>query len=887
MVAGLDAYAKQWHLYLGRLHLRFDVVFFNSRVSVRQFIHYRVIDFQIEAPRAAGRSAPNNEIAETASQAGKRAYATARVRASNPMSVLLQRSSHPEPKATGFVDNMRAALRSSTHRRRSSSISTVPPPRSSSDYSSEHAAIAASILYRSPLPSQSGLPIYILNAAAFPDAYEVDYDTLLAYVLARLPGEEELIAGEDYEIVFFAGGQPDSATSEKKTGPGLGWYLQTYHVLSRAIRKRLAKLYVVHERSWVRVLIEVFGTIVSPKFKKKIIHVNTLSGLALHMPIEQLLIPPSVYLHDRRIAQDIYAPYVSGRRAFGAYEPLPRYPDGTIRLPRILRETTTFLCHGDHLKTEGLFRIPPHSQLLSILREAYDRGQNFIVWKEGSVVWAQPGMDPSILREVHQADTYNVHLAAGMIKLWYRELKEPIFDESCYVEARRRFGDIEKDLTVDDLADIVSPSSTTSFLSSSARLIATLHLLPLLSLVASHEPANRMTPENLAICFAPTLVCGSDQLADAKMTSIVRRFLEAAIQAWPKGLREACNIAPDAFAAAISPPADPQHYEDPLHEGFRPNHRNNVQDEARRALLDQYSDSDRPALPPRPRTSSKNVFPARQDSLATHVKRKPAPPPSILPQYSAAAPVAPVAPKLSKPPVDTGDLLSFDNVDEKKQNKAEEKSTSPQSAQPKAAQASQAAPATKGDFMQELRASLTTDMVRRKPISSPISPPSPIFELPGKVNASQQRSVSGDAPLTESKDSVFARPTWAASSRQVSAPVMVEAQPSSATSTRSTPAAFTSSANLAAPAPAFKVRSPSPGLLKRMASMDGEKDKDKDKILPRRLGLKQASVDDLRRLYEERAGAVAQLTTTSANASRRGSNVSMIGSRRNSNVSAM
>lgn len=419
------------------------------------------------------------------------------------MSVLLQRPSHPEPKGgsgSGLVDNMRAAFRSS--HRRNSSLSTVPPPQHSSDYSPEHASIAASILYRSPLPSESGLPIYILNAAAFPDAFEVDYDTLLAYVLARLPGEEELIAGEDYEIIFFAGGQPDSATSEKKTGPGIGWYLQTYHVLSRAVRKRLSKLYVVHERSWVRVLIEVFGTIVSPKFKKKIVHVNTLSGLALHLPIEQLLIPPSVYLHDRRVAQDIYAPYVGGRRAFGADVPLPGSLRGEKRLPRVLRETTTFICRGNNLSTEGLFRIPPHSQLAGVLREAYDRGQKFIVWKEGPFMWAQPEMDPAIMREVGQVDTYGVHLAAGLIKLWYRELATPIFEESCYDEARRYFASADQDYTIEVLAQIFAPDSTSSFLSPTARYILTTHLLPLIALVASYQSANKMTVENLAICFA-------------------------------------------------------------------------------------------------------------------------------------------------------------------------------------------------------------------------------------------------------------------------------------------------------------------------------------------------------------------------------------------------
>lgn len=807
------------------------------------------------------------------------------------MSILLQKPSPPEPKGIGLVDTMRAAFRSS--HRRNSSLSTVPPPQHSSDYSPEHASIAASILYRSPLPSQSGLPIYILNAAAFPDAFEVDYDTLLAYVLARLPGEEQLIAGTDYEVIFFAGGQPESATSEKKTGPGIGWYLQTYHVLSRAVRKRLSKLYVVHERSWVRILIEVFGTIVSPKFKKKIIHCNTLSGLAMHMPIEKLLIPPSVYLHDRRVSADIYAPYVSGRRAFGADEPLPVNFRGERRLPRVLRETTTFLCRGHNLKTEGLFRIPPHSQLSAILREAYDRGQKFIVFKEGPFMWAQPGMPHSILKEVGQADTYGIHLAAGLIKLWYRELKKPIFEESCYPDLRDRFGAVGEAPALDDLVDLVSPASAQSCLTAAARLILTTHLLPLLFLVTSEQSSNKMSGENLAICFAPTMVCGSDQLADAKMTSIIRRILEAAIEQWPNGLREACNTAPEAFAAAIDKPKDPQDYEDPLHHGFRPASRDSSEESQHRILLrDDDSDYKRPPLPPRPRASSRPNpnFPIRQDSLSSPVKRKPAPASSILPRYSAS--ISPGNSERSSP-VDASfvqkELIGFDG-DEKAP-------TRPSPTEQRAAPTAQTpfpviiAPARRpqNDLMKELKNSLSTDIAKRKPVSSPVTPPSPVQESPEKPKVLPQRSTSGDNPTT-SGNNLFVRPTWAASTRQVSAPMYSQQNSSSsAPSTQPTTPSLSTPGNLAAPPPAFKARTPSPGLLKRMTSMEVMKKTDaeaeKDRLLPKRLGLKQASVDDLRRLYEVRAGTARTLSSASS-ASRRSSNVDSL-SRRTSNASLM
>lgn len=132
--------------------------------------------------------------------------------------------------------------------------------------------VAASILYPNPLPSPGGRSLFILNSASLPDSKEVDYDALLPYVLARLPREDDLLSGAEYEIIFFAGAGEDGATAIKRNTPGWAWYIQAHSVLSRATRKRLQKLYIVHERTWVRVLVEAMMTVASPKFRRKVVH---------------------------------------------------------------------------------------------------------------------------------------------------------------------------------------------------------------------------------------------------------------------------------------------------------------------------------------------------------------------------------------------------------------------------------------------------------------------------------------------------------------------------------------------------------------------------------------------------------------------------------------
>ena len=153
----------------------------------------------------------------------------------------------------------------------SQSLNSVPPRPEDREFNPDLAKCASSVLFRSPIPSADNRPIYILNAAALPDSRENDFDQLLPYVLARLPEEDDLVKGYEYEVVLFAGDSDGSATNRKHR-PGWGWFLQAYHVLSRAMRKRLQKLYIVHEKAWVRILTEVFSTIVSPKFRRKIIH---------------------------------------------------------------------------------------------------------------------------------------------------------------------------------------------------------------------------------------------------------------------------------------------------------------------------------------------------------------------------------------------------------------------------------------------------------------------------------------------------------------------------------------------------------------------------------------------------------------------------------------
>ncbi|KAI9688464.1 MAG: hypothetical protein M1822_001413 [Bathelium mastoideum] len=812
---------------------------------------------------------------------------------------------------------MRSTLAS---RIRNRSISAVPPPQSSSDYSQDLARSARRILYRSPLPSQAGFTIFILNAAAFPDTHDVDYDALLPYVLARLPGEDELISGTEYEVVFFAGGGEGSAT--RKSGrPSWAWFIQAYNVLSRAMRKRIRRLYIVHEKSWVRVLVEMFSTIVSPKFRKKVVHVSTLSALALHLPIEELLIPPSAYLYDRRLAPDIHVPYVTGRRAFSARHPLPKSVDGRTRLPRVLRETTSFVLLPGNIKQEGIFRIPPHAKLNEVLREAYDRSQRFVIWKEGDEALPLPkahsgeGVEKAIA-DVDQVDAYGVASATGLIKSWYRELRQPLFPQSSYPEIRRLFGDREAEIELSDLVAVTSPAAQVSPLPLTSRIVLTRHLLPLLARVEGHKDSNQMTAKNLAICFAPTLLCGPDQLEDMKLSSLVSRYLEAAIESWDHELREVCGLQSEDFEKDLQPPESFHEYEDPLdlqHSDPDDRIRENESQTEGIILIDNDEIVDAPPLPPR-RTQPQQQSGATTQLLGSAVRRRPVPPLEVPPRYSrieqdsiensptsydtTADGFAPHPPSSSS--YSSGNLMEKDVG-----NPLPEAALA--AAKRKALPTDNSLSSICTDSEARLRSS--TNTILRKPLAPAKSPslPSasqhpptapPASTVPPKPITNPDTAA---ALMTTASNTlpIFAKPTWPASStRSVSLPLAIvpnRKPPPRPGNPPESPVWASPTASMPTP-PLPKPRTPSPGLLQRMPSFEtaarpapatprpsgvsvkervgslgGGTAVEEQRPSPRRLEMRERSVDDLRRIYEERVGTVQGLVRMGSGKERKGS----------------
>ncbi|KAG1882797.1 hypothetical protein F4604DRAFT_1879434 [Suillus subluteus] len=322
----------------------------------------------------------------------------------------------------------------------------------------------------------------ILNSSALPDPQEVSYDLLLQRILAYL----DLFVESDYTVVFFAAGG--------RHAPNWSWVWKAYRSLSRKYRKNLKRLLIVHSSFFSKMLFSLAGAVVSPKFFRKIVYVDTLSELATQVPLTQIDIPPAVYKENLKQERHIVLPTPIRSSVFGVpLEELMGHDGEKGSIPRVLKDSIQDLLTSG-LNEEGIFRRSPSSVLLKQVQEAYDRGQ---------VVSLQSFNDP--------------HLAAVLLKKYLRDLPDPPFPESLYPDIRR----------------CPTPSNDSTGILATAYIRDTLlpQLMPCMYILLSsifyvlHEVSlrsnvNRMDAHNLAVVICPNLVKGSDPMQDVLLCSI-------------------------------------------------------------------------------------------------------------------------------------------------------------------------------------------------------------------------------------------------------------------------------------------------------------------------------------------------------------------------------
>ncbi|CAI5449752.1 unnamed protein product [Caenorhabditis angaria] len=197
-------------------------------------------------------------------------------------------------------------------------------------------------------------------------------------------------------------------------------------------------------------------------------------------------------------------------RLFGGS--LDEYVEATGEEIPLLVESAIGYLSRFSLRNQGLFRVSGSQSEINRFKEAYERGEDQFAYLE---------------------DGTESNSAAGVLKLYFRELREPIFPIFMF----------------EQFCDCAKAESSLEFVRRARELVAKLpisHILLLrflfqfLSHLCEFADENMMEPHNLAICFGPTLLPipeGKDQVFYHNyVNELVRNLILHADEVFPRDL---------------------------------------------------------------------------------------------------------------------------------------------------------------------------------------------------------------------------------------------------------------------------------------------------------------------------------------------------------------
>jgi len=345
------------------------------------------------------------------------------------------------------------------------------------------------MIYRCGVDDE-GRPIIVFIGARVPSK-DIDLERFLLYMIQFM---DPMV--ENKFILIFVNSQVKAANR-----PPLNFLQRANNIFNRKYKKNLSALYIVHPTFWVKCTLRLCRPFVSSKFWRKVTYVSHIEDLYKYVPKEQVFFPDAVlkFRERKRKCRPIFGMPLSA----AIKQNLENEASG---LPLIVEKALAFVNKPSVIIVEGIFRKSGKQSEVDELRKAFDRGD-----------------------DVNLETISDPHSVAGLLKLYFRELPDPVFPQWMYasiIDAQNTFGEGDVNVkewtaTMDKLLAELPPEN----------VFVLQTLLDTCRRVVAKSDTNLMTPNNLAIVLAPNLLRTNhdDPLKAMKDTAVVNRFFELLI----------------------------------------------------------------------------------------------------------------------------------------------------------------------------------------------------------------------------------------------------------------------------------------------------------------------------------------------------------------------
>lgn len=345
---------------------------------------------------------------------------------------------------------------------------------------------------------KQGRHIFGIYAYRFPEKTQME--NFIKYIIKEM----EPYVENDYIMVYFHQGLKED------NKPSVQFLWNSYKELDRNFRKNLKNLYVVHPTWFIRVIWNFFRPFISEKFRKKLIYISNLDELRQALGLTKLKLPDNICDFDASInsgrksisgmTQSFSQETICKTAQFGVTLKFINFNSPCLNyIPPIVRKCVDSLSITGVIDTEGIFRRSGGHGQINELKQKVNRGEEV------------------------DLKNIDVHVIAGLLKSFFRDLCEPLLTYELYDDITN-FLEIPKE----ERSRTVKHMLREKFPTENYELFK--YLIEFLVKVMECEDLNKMTSSNLAIVFGPNLIWARHSQMSLDEIGPINAFIDFVLQ---------------------------------------------------------------------------------------------------------------------------------------------------------------------------------------------------------------------------------------------------------------------------------------------------------------------------------------------------------------------